>query len=219
MRSERNIFVHHPARRFDIALRNVSGTCAEKLHVQCDNLGTVLLRSSIAGFPRSRPQAPFDVHLATLVQILCAGLRQLSEDHDIVPVNALLFLSLLIKEHVVGCDREARNRCAAGRDVAQFRLLSEVSDYHCFVQCHYSDSWGLFSAFAKRVEWNSPKPFLSHPRHLHQKRWRGRATPLCCRATNERRDATQEAVPERSGPPKDWRGDLEQNDTRCGRES
>ena len=57
------------------------------------------------------------------------------------------------------------------------------------------------SAFAKRLKWNSPKHFLSHPRHLHEKRWRGRDTPLCCAATNERRDATQEAVPERSGSP------------------
>src|ERR1700728_3955759 len=47
-----------------------------------------------------------------------------------------------------------------------------------------------------RLNWNSPKHFLSHPRHLHQKRWRGRDTHLCCAATNEGRDATQEAVPE-----------------------
>src|ERR1700733_15264247 len=59
-------------------------------------------------------------------------------------------LSLLIKEDVVGRDREARYRCATGRDIAQFRLLSEVTDYHCFVQCHCSDPSGLVSAFAER---------------------------------------------------------------------
>src|SRR5580658_6486237 len=125
MRSERDIFVDRPVRRFHVALRSVRGTCTEKLHGECNNLGTVLLRPSLAGLPRSRPQAPLNVHLAALVQILCAGLSQLSEDDDVVPVDALLFLSLLIKEHVIGCDREACNRCATGWDVAQFRLLSE----------------------------------------------------------------------------------------------
>ena len=61
---------------------------------------------------------------ASFIQILCAGLRQLSEDYDVVPVDALLFLFLLIKEYIVGRDREARDCCATGRDVAQFRFLS-----------------------------------------------------------------------------------------------
>src|ERR1700677_2206286 len=111
--------------------RNVSGPCAEELYAERNNRGCVLLGLAIAALPRSRPQAPFDVHLAAFVQVFCAGLGQLSEEYDVVPVDALLFLFLLIEEHIVGRDRETCNRCATGRDVAQFRLLSEVSDYHC----------------------------------------------------------------------------------------
>src|SRR5271163_335129 len=61
--SERDVFVDRPALGFDVVWRNVSGTCSEKLHAECNNLGTVLLRPSIAGLPHSRPQAPLDVDL------------------------------------------------------------------------------------------------------------------------------------------------------------
>jgi hypothetical protein len=79
-----------------------------------------------------------------------------------------------------------------------------------------SPGWSPLTRSA--LNWNSPKHFLSHPRHLHQKRGRGRDTPLCCAATNECRDATQEAVSEHSIR-QDWRGDLEQSDARGGRRS
>jgi hypothetical protein len=110
--SEADVFFDRPARRLNVALQIVSGACTEELHAECNDLDAVLLRSSIRGLPRSRPHAPFDVDLAAFIQILCAGLRQLSEDYDIVPVDALLFLSLFIQEHVVGRDRETRHRCA-----------------------------------------------------------------------------------------------------------
>ena len=96
--SERNVFVDRPARRLNVALQIVSRACAEKLHAECNNLGAVLLRPSVAGLPRSGPQAPFDVHLAAFVQVLCAGLGQLSEDDDVVPVDALLFCPCLSRK-------------------------------------------------------------------------------------------------------------------------
>jgi hypothetical protein len=63
---DRDVFVDHTARRFYVVRQGLNGACTEKLHTECNNLGAILLRFSIAGLPRSRPHAPFDAHLATL---------------------------------------------------------------------------------------------------------------------------------------------------------
>jgi hypothetical protein len=71
---------------------------------------------------------------------------------------------------------------------------------------------GWSSLSRSELNGNSPKHFLSHPRHLHQKRWRGRDTHLCCAATNERRGAIQS----RSARVKRSVRTFEQSDARSG---
>src|SRR5260370_21018800 len=90
-----------------------------------------LLLQADSGGPSPISDKAFTAHnLATLLQVFLAALRSLAENHDVVPVDPLLALALFVGVGLVGCDRKARHRLPARRQMPQFRILAEMADQH-----------------------------------------------------------------------------------------
>src|SRR6266852_3334534 len=88
-----------------------------------------LLLQADSGGPSPISDKAFTAHdLPPLAQILVAGLSQLAVRHDLVPVDALLTLALSVSETFVSGNREAHDRLPIGWQVAQFEVLTEISN-------------------------------------------------------------------------------------------
>src|ERR1700728_966669 len=77
----------------------------EKLHTRRYDFGALPFATVVLCFEFPRPQTPFNVNLAPFGQILIANLREFSEGHDVMPLYAVLLLSLLVGERFIGRNR------------------------------------------------------------------------------------------------------------------
>src|SRR6266478_4800994 len=116
---------------------------AEKLYAVHDNFGALALPAVVLGLELAYPQPAFDVDLAALLQVFLAALRSLAENHDVVPVDPLLALALLVCVRLVGRDRKARHRLPAGRQMPQFRVLTQMANQSYSIQRHFFSSFML----------------------------------------------------------------------------
>src|SRR5690606_34906717 len=98
----------------------------EEADVVGDDLGGVALVAVLV-FPGARLDAPLDVGLAPLAQVLATQLAELSPGDDAVPLGALLLLPALVGPALARRQTELAHRVAA-RDVAQLGIGAEVSD-------------------------------------------------------------------------------------------
>src|SRR4029079_5855181 len=79
----------------DTALTASAARTAEHLHLVRDDVGRVALDAVLVGV-LVRAQRAFDVHLPALLEIFAGDLAELAEQHDAVPLGALLVLAGLL---------------------------------------------------------------------------------------------------------------------------
>src|SRR6185437_326407 len=110
---------------------------AEHLHLVRDDLGGVPLDALLV-LPLARAQAPLDVDLRALVQVLGGDLREPIEHHDPVPFGALLLLArLTVLPALAGRDVDIAHARAGGHG-ARLGIAAEIADEDDFVYsaCH-----------------------------------------------------------------------------------
>ena len=83
------------ARELGVAAAATLARAADQLHAVGDDLGRVLLDAVLVGV-LARLQAALDVDRAALLQVLAGDLRLASEEHDAMPLGALLLLAALV---------------------------------------------------------------------------------------------------------------------------
>jgi hypothetical protein len=86
---------------------------AEHLHAVGHDLGGVLV-GAVLVLPLARLQAPLDVHLRALFQVLARDLGELPEEGDAVPLGLLLLLAVLVLPCLGGRDRHVGDRGTVG---------------------------------------------------------------------------------------------------------
>src|SRR6266849_7603631 len=104
------------------------GSRSKELHPLRNDLGAIAFAAVVARFVFTRTQPPFHVDLPPLPQILVAGLGQLAVHHDPVPVDTLLTVAGFVGETFVSGNREAHDWLPVGGQVAQFEVLTEISN-------------------------------------------------------------------------------------------
>src|SRR4029077_13984169 len=108
------------------------GAAAEHLQVVADDLGGVAVVALLV-LPLTRAQAPLDVDLRALAQVLAGDFRQAAEQRHAVPLGALLLLArLLVAPALAGGDAQVRDRGAGGHG-AGFGVGTQVADENDFV--------------------------------------------------------------------------------------
>jgi len=104
----------------------------EHLHFVGNDLGRVALVAVLV-LPLVGPDAPFDIDLAALLEILAGRLGQLAEEDDAVPFGAVLQLTRCLVTEAVGSRHpDVANRVAVGR-IAGFRIRTKVADENHFI--------------------------------------------------------------------------------------
>ena len=99
---------------------------ADQLHAIGDDLGRILFHAVLVGV-LARLQAAFDVDRAALLQVFARDLGLASEQHDAVPLRALLLLAALVLPLLARRDVEVGDGFAAG-GIARFRVAAEVAE-------------------------------------------------------------------------------------------
>src|SRR5690606_16339813 len=109
----------------------------QHLQLARDDLGGVTV-GAVLGLPLPGAQTALNVYLRALAQVLASDLGQAVEKHHGVPLGALLHLTaLLVLPGFAGGDGDVGDG-SAGRHVADFRILAEVTDQNDLVDssCH-----------------------------------------------------------------------------------
>src|SRR5581483_5919663 len=111
---------------------------AEHLHAVGDDLGGGALLPLLV-LPLARAEAPFDVDLRALLQVLARDLREPAEEHHAVPLGALLLLAArLVLPRVGGRHRDVADRPALGV-VAGLGVAAQIAHQDDLVdRCHES---------------------------------------------------------------------------------
>src|SRR6266576_3275714 len=107
-------------------------TSAQQDHCPSNDFRHVLLLVGLFVVPRAGLQAPFDVDLRALFQVLAGNLRHARPEHDVVPLGALLPLPRFVLVRLVGGERDLCDRGALRR-VLHFRIFAQIADEDDFV--------------------------------------------------------------------------------------
>src|SRR5437588_9466939 len=105
-----------PARRRAGARRahGPAAATAEHLQIVADDLGRIAVVSLLI-LPLARAQAPLDIDLRALAQVLARDLREPPEERHAMPLGALLLLAaLLVAPAFAGRDAQVRVRRSGG---------------------------------------------------------------------------------------------------------
>src|SRR5579863_8796739 len=105
---------------------------AQELHALRDDLGARALTGPVLGFPLPRGQAPFDIDLSPLLQILAAQLGLFAVYDDVMPLGGILVGAVASLEALAGCHRKIGDRLARGQ-VAHFGIASEIAEQNHFI--------------------------------------------------------------------------------------
>ena len=103
------------------------------------DLGRVAVGAALV-LPFARLQLALDVHFRALLAILLGDLAKiLIEDHDIVPLGALLALARILVAPGLGSGDREVHHLIAGIEPSDLRILTEVSDQNDFVDAARHD--------------------------------------------------------------------------------
>ena len=117
----------------------------EHLHFTRDHLGGVALLA-VLPLPGARLQAPFDIYLGALAQVLVADLRQAGEADHAVPIGAVApLVGGAILPAVAGGDAEVGDRTLI-LGVADLGVAPQIADQNNFVDaashgCSHTDCY------------------------------------------------------------------------------
>src|SRR6185369_9357388 len=105
---------------------------AQHLHFFAHDLGGIpVLAILVLPFTGLKP--PFDIDCLPFGEILTGDLRKSRPEGDIVPFGLLLPLPALVLEFF-GCRNRKTRDCSSGGCIADFRVLSQISYKHNFIQ-------------------------------------------------------------------------------------
>jgi hypothetical protein len=105
------------------------GPRSEELDPLRYDLRSLALAAAVFALKFSRAEPAFNVNLPPSGEILCTGFSELSENHNVVPFNTLLLLTLFVPIGLIGRYRETNDRLT-GRQMPQLRIASKMSDNH-----------------------------------------------------------------------------------------
>src|SRR4029077_6095236 len=113
-----------------------------------DDLGRLALVAFLV-FPVARLDAPLDVDLAALAQVLAADLGEPRPGDDAVPLGAVLPVAVPVLEPLVGGDRERGDRLPALR-IAELRGATYVAHDDDFVDAGHGFSLSVVVRVRRR---------------------------------------------------------------------
>src|SRR3954454_17310750 len=115
-----------------------AGARAEHLHRIGHDLGAVAVLALLV-LPLARADAPLDIDLRALLQVLARDFGQATEESNAVPFGCLLhFSARLVLPAIGGGEANVRNRVAA-RQILCLRVRTEITDQNYLVyRCHFT---------------------------------------------------------------------------------